>query len=271
MIKEGNTNLFFRVFIFWFIILFFFRLTGFFFSFLILLIPIFIIVIVGMNLYYIVKRNELTKKYLKDHSEQHNKFFITLIVCSAKILSADGRIENIEVQTVKNFFMFNFGFQQKALAWVEETLNAELKHNRPVVIIALEVNKIFDYSTKLALMDFLFRLAMSDSLINEQEKKVLEEFAFAFGINVTDLTFLRTRYYANRGHSNTVAGKGRSNYLQILGLTEEVSQEDIKSAYRQLVKKFHPDVVAHLGDDVRLASEKRMKEIQEAYDFLKDT
>ncbi|MEI7999139.1 MAG: DnaJ domain-containing protein, partial [Candidatus Omnitrophota bacterium] len=67
------------------------------------------------------------------------------------------------------------------------------------------------------------------------------------------------------------SGKGRDHYLRILGLAEGVKQAEIKSAYRQLAKKFHPDVVAHLGDEVRLASEKRMKEILEAYEFLKDT
>ncbi len=274
MKRNNGITTFWWVFVFWMVLITFIRLTGFFLSFLITLIPIFIIIFLFMNLYWIVKRNELIKKYSKDHSEAHNRFFILLIVCSAKVLSADGNVAKAEIQMIKNFFLMNFGFTGKSLQWVQETLQEELKYNRPVISISGEINKVLDYSTKLALMDFLFRLAASDSTINEKEKVVLNEFAATIGITAVDQSFLRARYYTGSsryGFSAPSQGKGREHYLRILGLTEGVKSEDIKSAYRQLAKKFHPDVVAHLGDEVRLASEKRMKEITEAYEFLKET
>ena len=51
---------------------------------------------------------------------------------------------------------------------------------------------------------------------------------------------------------------------QILGVTRDASDEQIKTAYRNLVKKYHPD---HFVDDPLsdLATEK-MKEINNAYD-----
>lgn len=244
--------------------------------FFISLMPVLIIVFMAMNLYWIIKRNAIVKKYIKGHSEAHNKFFILLLVCSAKVLAADGKIDKAEIQMVKNFFTMNFGFRGKSLLWAEETLMAELKYNRPVSVLAVEMNRALDYPTKLALMDFMFRLAGSDSAINEQEKRVLDEFISFIGINPNDQAFLRARYYSGSSRyssgfsSNRTGGKGREHYLRILGLAEGVTQTDIKSAHRQLTKKFHPDVVAHLGNDVRIASEKRMKEIQEAYEYLKD-
>ncbi|MBE7031271.1 MAG: tetratricopeptide repeat protein [Ruminococcaceae bacterium] len=56
------------------------------------------------------------------------------------------------------------------------------------------------------------------------------------------------------------------NPYKVLGVREGASQEEIKAAYRELVKKYHPDKYANnpLGD---LAAEK-MKEINEAYDML---
>ncbi len=56
------------------------------------------------------------------------------------------------------------------------------------------------------------------------------------------------------------------NPYEVLGLRHGATQEQIKKAYRELVKKYHPDSYAnHPLED--LAKEK-MQEINEAYDIL---
>ena len=54
----------------------------------------------------------------------------------------------------------------------------------------------------------------------------------------------------------------KKNYYDILGVNKNASQEDIKKAYRNLSKKYHPD--KNGGDD------SKFKEINEAYDTLGD-
>ncbi|WP_227428961.1 DnaJ C-terminal domain-containing protein [Psychrobacter sp. I-STPA6b] len=54
------------------------------------------------------------------------------------------------------------------------------------------------------------------------------------------------------------------NYYDILGVTKEASEQDIKKAYRKLVRKYHPDV-----SDLPNADEK-IAEINNAYETLKD-
>jgi DnaJ like chaperone protein len=56
---------------------------------------------------------------------------------------------------------------------------------------------------------------------------------------------------------------------RVLGVERGASQESIKKAFRQLAGKYHPDKVAHLGDEFRVLAEKRFKDIQRAYDELK--
>ncbi len=55
------------------------------------------------------------------------------------------------------------------------------------------------------------------------------------------------------------------NYYDILGVSENASEQEIQRAYRNLAKKYHPDKLK--GDKV---SEERFKEISEAYAVLKD-
>ena len=54
------------------------------------------------------------------------------------------------------------------------------------------------------------------------------------------------------------------DYYQIMGVSRDASQDDIKRAYRRLARKYHPDV-SKAPD-----AEARFKEMQEAYEVLKD-
>lgn len=54
------------------------------------------------------------------------------------------------------------------------------------------------------------------------------------------------------------------DYYQIMGVTRDASQDDIKNAYRKLARKYHPDVSKEPDAEVRF------KEIGEANEVLKD-
>jgi len=60
--------------------------------------------------------------------------------------------------------------------------------------------------------------------------------------------------------------KSKLAYYKILNLNPTATLDDIKSAYRKLAKKYHPD----LNPDNKFAEEK-FKEILEAYQSLKDS
>lgn len=58
----------------------------------------------------------------------------------------------------------------------------------------------------------------------------------------------------------------RKDYYKILGVDRNASQEEIKKAYRQKVKEWHPDRHRENKEE----AERKFKEIQEAYEVLSD-
>lgn len=56
----------------------------------------------------------------------------------------------------------------------------------------------------------------------------------------------------------------KRDYYEVLGLNRSASKDEIKSAYRRLAKKYHPDI--NKASD----AEDKFKEVQEAYDVLFD-
>ena len=56
------------------------------------------------------------------------------------------------------------------------------------------------------------------------------------------------------------------NPYEVLGIKEGASEEEIKAAYKELVKKYHPDKYA--DNPLSDLAEEKMQEINEAYDML---
>jgi DnaJ like chaperone protein len=58
--------------------------------------------------------------------------------------------------------------------------------------------------------------------------------------------------------------------LLVLALKEDATFEQVRQAYHEAVKQYHPDKVAHLGPELRKVADLKTKEINSAYVILEE-
>ena len=56
------------------------------------------------------------------------------------------------------------------------------------------------------------------------------------------------------------------NPYEVLGISENASEEEIKKAYKEMVKKYHPD--KYQDNPLADLAEEKLQEVNEAYDML---
>ena len=73
----------------------------------------------------------------------------------------------------------------------------------------------------------------------------------------------------NRKESNNAHSSNKKSAYDTLGLKVGASKDEIEKAYRAMARMYHPDKVTSLAPEYMEIAERRMKEINAAYQELK--
>lgn len=193
-----------------------------------------------------------------------NGFLFCLMVLTAHVIQADGRIMHSEMELVRKFLRNSFG--EIAMEQGNDILR-----------------KLFEYKKQKgdALWNQQIRSAceeMADAMPEEHRIQVvafLAEIAKADG-NVHDAEIAAIRTIAvylllDAGIVEQLFALGTDSLeesYKVLGVSPDVSDDDLKQAYWKLVLKHHPDRVANLGDDIKEAATRKLQEINKAKEII---
>ncbi len=106
---------------------------------------------------------------------QRNSFLLSLMVLSAAVMKADGRVMRSELEYVKQFIRRNFG--DYALPDAMRILREILQKDVPVEEICAQIVLNMPSSQRLQLLHYLCGLAASDSAASASEVDMLRRIA----------------------------------------------------------------------------------------------
>ncbi len=211
--------------------------------------------IIGFAIGSAFGNNSDSKEYIGGTTQQRD-FNVSLLVLSAAVMKADGSVKRSELDYVKRFFLTNFG-QERAEKYIL-MLREILKQDIQVHDVSQQIGRFMDYSSKLQLLHYLFGIASADGSTHENEVDVISIIAKYMGISSSDFQSIKAMFVQQVDSA-----------YKILGIDSNATDDEVKKAYREMAKKYHPDKVAYLGEDVRKSAEQKLQEVNEAYEKIK--
>ncbi len=207
-----------------------------------------------------------TKKHFSRKPNQTGDFHISLLVLSALVIKADGKIDQRELDEVRLNFVRMFGKEKANESF--SLFKSLLKEKIDLEEITVQIRRHINYSARLQVLDYLFKIANSDGTIVQDEVDVIRKIATHLYIRTNDFNSIYAMYGRKyyRGTSTKINNK-EANY-KILEIEISATDDEVKKAYRKLVRKYHPDKLQGLGEDVIEAGREKFIKVQDAYEEI---
>jgi DnaJ like chaperone protein len=184
-------------------------------------------------------------------------FTIGVIALSAKMARADGAVSPLEVQAFKQVFQTAPEEERN----VKRVFNLAKQDVVGYESYADEIAKLLKDNKKLLqdVLEGLLYVATADGALHPDEDAFLADVARRFGFSPSEFRFLRARFVVDHG-----------NPYDVLRLSPQATDAEIRQQYRKLVADNHPDKLMGRGvppQFVEIATRK-LAAINAAYDTI---
>lgn len=198
---------------------------------------------------------------LRTPPERTVAFTIAVIALSAKMAKADGRVTRDEVAAFREVFAIPRGEEQNAA----RVFNLAREDVAGFDDYARRIRRMFDdgHHTLVDLTESLFHIATADGRYDAGEDEFLAEVSRIFGLSACEFRGIRSRFVPD----------AHADPWDVLGMEPGAHLDDVRAAWRRLVRELHPDRLAARGvpeEAVKLA-EKRLVAINRAWEEIRRT
>ncbi|WP_066408449.1 TerB family tellurite resistance protein [Aliarcobacter skirrowii] len=199
-----------------------------------------------------------------------------LVALMAKVAKADGKVGELEAEILKHTFTdisTHFENSQEVRDGLKKLYDSEKDNFQNLITIC---NRLFtltkhDYNKRLKYLEYMLNLAFIDGDFSKQEQEITEDIAQALKIDSKDYINLISNFenfYKNRAKQRELSIE---KAYDILESSPNDDDSTLKKNYRNLVKKYHPDIITGQGASQNIIDEatKKLQEINEAYEIIK--
>lgn len=195
---------------------------------------------------------------LRTPPERTVAFTIAVIALSAKMAKADGLVTRDEVTAFREVFQI----PPEDEAGAAKVFNLARQDVAGFEDYARKIKAMFadESHTLCDLMDGLFHIAMADGTYHPAEDAFLHSVADIFGIDEMRFRALRARFVPDAS----------PDPYTVLGVTPQTPHDEIRAAWRALVRECHPDVMIARGvpEEALKLAQARMQDINKAWNEI---
>lgn len=202
-------------------------------------------------------------KHQKEAEERSSYLLRDIVSLMAKLSGADGHVSPEEVEIVKSFLLDTMKLEKNAFSEAVSIFNEAKSSPSAFEYFAESLSSRFenDKNMLLSVLDLLFSIAIADGVLSAEEELLLLEAESIFGMKGQAYSHFKSEVRESKNNKEEY-------FLNVMGLSAGASKDEIRIEYKRLVMKFHPDRVHHLGGDFVKEAEIKMKEINQAYEYL---
>ncbi|MCT4622346.1 MAG: TerB family tellurite resistance protein, partial [Schleiferiaceae bacterium] len=184
-------------------------------------------------------------------------FHLSVLVLAAIVIKADGKVDEKELDFVRQSFVRMFGKQKANESF--KVFNSIVKQQTNTKEVCFQIRRHTSHAMRLQLVHFLFQIGEADGHLHQSELHVIRTIASYLYIRSADFESI---------HAMFAKKTTKADYYTILEITQQATDDEVKKAYRKMAKKYHPDRLVDMGADVQAAAQEKFHKVQEAYDAI---
>ncbi len=201
-------------------------------------------------------RGQYTQSRSEGPATRAGDFGLSMMVLFGAVMKADDKVLKSELEYVKRFFVEQFGSQ-----YARERIQLFkdiLKQDYPLRDVCLQIKRNMDHPARLQLVHLLFGLSQADGQVHATEVDMIRKISGYLGISVKDFESIKAMFFQDTNAA-----------YRVLEVDSSATDDEVKKAYRRMATKYHPDKVAHLGEEFQKFAEEKFKKVNDAYQQIK--
>ena len=136
--------------------------------------------------------------------------------------------------------------------------------------VATYVRMRTTYETRLQILYFLFGIAQADGYVSSDEVNQIEQIAYYLRLERSDYESIKAMFTTASGsrYQEQNTQRNTPDAYNILGISRNATDAEVKQAYRNMAKKYHPDKVITEDEAIKKGAEEKFKQVQQAYEQI---
>lgn len=181
---------------------------------------------------------------------------LKLLSLAAIIIKADGRADAKELSFVRRYFIAQYGKNRAENIFAK--FNSEVKDKRQnLQALCHFFVQGARAEVRVQILHFLFGIAHSDGSVSDSELIKLSQIAAALQLNSHAYESIKAMFVKSTDQAYT-----------ILEIAPNATDAEVKKAFRNLAKKYHPDKIITDDPALKKGAQEKFQKVQTAYETI---